>query len=197
MRINLSEDEIRFHSQTFKSINIFNLEVEVEFIDDFLYQISVMFHRHDHEADEENDVSIKTELNFSLDAHSFRSVANVCAREILEEDRTTKDFEDDLKHFRFNDDDEINDALRKAMNDDDEKIMLESAERAAFSEQIIKRLQLQLDLFESASRSREVKKDVCDRDEKRLRDENEEKKLEEEEIRDVRERRRRDRRKIA
>ena len=30
-----------------------------------------MFHRHDHEADEENDVLIKTELNLSLNAHSF------------------------------------------------------------------------------------------------------------------------------
>ena len=45
-----------------------------------------------------------------------------------------KDFEDDLEHFRFNDDNEVNDALKKVINDDDEEIMLKLAERAAFSE---------------------------------------------------------------
>ena len=156
-----------------------------------------MFHRHGHEADEEGDVSVGTELDLSLDAHSFRSVADVCAREILEEDRTTKDFEGDLEHLRFDGGDGIDGALRKAMSDDDEEVMLESAERAAFSEQIIERLQLQLDLPESADRGREARKDVCDRGEKRLRGGNEEKKLEGGGIRDVRGRRRRGRRKVA
>ena len=156
-----------------------------------------MLQRHGHEADEEGDVSVETELDLSLDAHSFRSAADVCAREILEEDRTTKGLEDDLEHLRFDDDVEVDDALREAMSDDGEEVMLESAERTAFSEQIIERLQLQLDLLESAGRDREARKDVCDRGEKRSRNGDEEKKLEEGGIQDVRERRRRGQRKVA
>ena len=68
------------------------------------------------------------------------------------------------------------------INDNDEEIMLKSAEKTAFSEQIIKRLQLQLNLFKSANKNHEIKKNVYNRDEKRLRNEDEEKKFKEKEI---------------